>query len=367
VIFLFCAGCVLYVIVGYPLLLAILAKWRTRPISRAPIDPSVSILLPVHNGERWLAQKLDTLLELDYPRELVDILVISDGSTDATVRIARTYPVTLLELPRGGKAVALNCAMEQARGEILFFTDVRQKIDSQALRRLVDCFADPRVGVATGELIILDGATQEEANVGLYWKYEKWIRKRLSRLDSVLGATGCIYAMRSSLAQPMPRGTILDDVYLPMLALFGGYRIVMEENARAYDSPTGLEAEFQRKVRTQAGLYQLIGQFPQLLLPWTRMWLHFVSYKFGRLMLPFLLLGMAVSSLFLPPPWREIAIAAQALFYLLALINRWVPGTSALKRLTAPVSAFVVLIAAAGCAVSILFVPPARLWRMGPS
>jgi cellulose synthase/poly-beta-1,6-N-acetylglucosamine synthase-like glycosyltransferase len=256
--------------------------------------------------------------------------------------------------------------LQHASGEIVFFTDVRQRLDPLALRYLVDCFADPEVGVATGELVILDGRTKEETNVGLYWKYEKWIRRRLSRIDSVLGATGCIYAMRRSLipmARPMPPGTLLDDVYLPMLAFFAGYRIVMEERARAYDEPTGLETEFRRKVRTQAGVYQLIGQFPALLGPKNRMWLDFVSYKFGRLLLPFFMLGMAGGTFRLPEPWFGMAAGAQGLFYLLAAANRWIPQSNILKRLSAPASAFVVLVGAALCAVSILFVGPERLWR----
>src|SRR5262249_12218186 len=160
------------------------------------------------------------------------------------------YPVEVIELPsKSGKAVALSVALKSAHGEILFFTDVRQPLEPDALQHLVNRFADPKVGVVTGELIIRDGTTHEEANVGLYWKYEKLIRKELSRLDSVLGATGCIYAMRRSLAKPLPPGTLLDDVHQPMNAFFAGYRIVMEDRAIAYDVPTGLEAEFWRKVR----------------------------------------------------------------------------------------------------------------------
>jgi cellulose synthase/poly-beta-1,6-N-acetylglucosamine synthase-like glycosyltransferase len=361
-IFLLCAGAALYVIAGYPLLLALLARWRSRPVASARSDRTVSVLLPVHNGEPWLKRKLENILALDYPRELLEVLVVSDGSTDRTEQIAARFPVQLHRIPRSGKAAALNCALEHARGEILFFTDVRQRLDPEALRRLVDCFADPQVGAATGELIIQDGRTQEEANVGLYWKYEKWIRKRLSRVDSVLGATGCIWAMRREFARPMPPGTLLDDMHLPLQAFFAGLRIVMEDRARAYDLPTGLETEFRRKVRTQAGVYQLIGQYPALLAPGTRMWWHFVSYKLGRLMLPFLAIGTAVGAALLPDPWRGAALAPQAGLYLLAALNRWVPLRARLKGASAAASAFVVLLAAALCAVSILFVPPGRLW-----
>jgi cellulose synthase/poly-beta-1,6-N-acetylglucosamine synthase-like glycosyltransferase len=365
VIFLLCAAGVLYVLAGYPVLLALLARTKEKVPVVGWQQPTVSVLLPAHNGERWMAAKLDTIFALDYPREKLHVLVIADGCTDRTVEIARQYPVEVIELAtKSGKAVALSVALKSAHGEILFFTDVRQPLEPDALQHLVNRFADPNVGVVTGELIIRDGTTHEEANVGLYWKYEKLIRKELSRLDSVLGATGAIYAMRRSLAKPLPAGTLLDDVHQPMNAFFAGYRIVMEDRAKAYDISTGLETEFWRKVRTQAGIYQLIGQFPQLLWPGTRMWLHFFSYKFGRLMLPWMLVGMAISTFWLPEPWRKIAALGQIAFYGLAIANRWVPaGLGLVKKLSAAVSAFVVLVGAAGCASAILVVPPERLWR----
>ena len=366
VLFFFSIAGVLYVLAGYPLLLGFLARRFARPTLQAdrPLQPEVTVLLPVHNGEAWIGQKLESIFQLHYPREKLQVVVVADGCEDRSEEIACQYPVEVIRIPKSGKAVALNAALEQARGEILFYTDVRQPLEPDSLQLLVNRFVDPTVGVVTGELVIRDGTTQEEANVGLYWNYEKWIRKRLSQLDSVLGATGCIYAMRRQLARSLPPGTLLDDVHQPMQAFFAGYRIVMEERAKAYDIPTGLEAEFWRKVRTQAGIYQLLRHFPMLLWPGTRMWLHFISYKFGRLMLPFLLLGAAVGALLLPDPWRVVALTSQVLFYGLALGNRWIPATAGfVKKLSAAVSAFVVLVGAAGCAAGILFIPATRLWR----
>ncbi|MEP7351642.1 MAG: glycosyltransferase family 2 protein [Acidobacteriota bacterium] len=364
-LFLLCTVGLLYIVAGYPLLLALQARFRPQPTQTGALQPSVSVLLPVHNGERWIESKLASIFSLDYPQEKMQVLVIADGCTDQTAAIASRFPVEVITLQeKSGKAVALNRAMEQARGEILFFTDVRQPLGRDALQQLINRFADPRVGVVTGELVILDGTTQEEVNVGLYWKYEKWIRKHLSLVDSVLGATGCIYAMRRSLTKPLPAGTLLDDVHLPMQAFFAGYRIVMEERAKAYDPPTGLGAEFWRKVRTQAGIYQLLGHFPALLWPGTRMWIHFVSYKFGRLMLPFLLIGIGVGACLLPTPWKSITLAAQGLFYLFAIGNRWIPANAGiLKKVSAAASAFVVLVGAALCAAGVLFIPAKLFWR----
>jgi len=350
---------ILYVLLGYPLLVAALARWFPRPIRRGPMRPSVTVLLPVRNGEAWIRAKLESILALDYPLELLDVIVIANGCTDGTEAAAAEFAprgVRLISLPQASKAESLNEGMRQAKGEILFFTDVRQKLDPLSLARLMECFADPEVGVASGELVIREGETQEEANTGLYWRYEKWIRKGLSSLDSVLGATGCIYAMRRELAEPMPAATLLDDVHLPMAAFFRGYRLVLDESAKAYDVPSSLKTEFKRKVRTQAGVYQLIGTYPALLGPRNRLWFHFVSYKFGRLLLPFALMALAVSS-----GWG--ALSLQATFYALAVIDLAVPEGWALKRLTSPIRTFVVLMAAALLAVSILFRPGKALWN----
>ena len=266
-VFLLSAVFVLYVLAGYPLLLAIRARGGGRPVAKAPSQCPVTLLLAVKDGERFIASKLRSILELDYPRDLLQVIVISDGSTDSTDRIVAEFAphgVELLRVPPGGKAAALTAGMARASGEILFFTDVRQRLAPESLRNLVACFSDPHVGVASGELIILDGQTREEASVGLYWRYEKWMRRRLSQIDSVMGATGCIYCIRRSLAVPLPADTLLDDVYLPVAAFFRGYRVIWDDSAKAYDYPAPLDAEFRRKIRTQAGVYQLLSSYPQL-------------------------------------------------------------------------------------------------------
>jgi len=356
-----------YTIAVYPLLLALRAWLWPRPIARAAWQARVSVILPVHNGERWIGAKLQSILDLNYPPELVEILVVSDGSTDATESIVGEYAqrpnVQLLPIRRRGKAAAINAALDQAQGEILFFTDVRQQLDRDSLRNLVACFSDPTVGVASGELVIREGEGVEEASVGLYWKYEKWIRKQLSRVDSVLGATGCIYAMRRNLAPRLPEGTLADDMYLPLAAFFRGYRVILDDTALAYDYPTQLSSEFRRKVRTLAGVYQIIGQYPALLGPANRMWIHFFSHKLARLLMPYALIAAAVASFGLPAPWDRAALAAQALFYLAALADSWLPRRNPLRRITSPARTFTVLVAASLCAVSILFVPSRILWK----
>jgi glycosyltransferase involved in cell wall biosynthesis len=352
--------------VGYPLLLWMLSRLWGRRIEKAPIRPSVSVILPVHNGERWIADKLSSILDLNYPRRLMEIIVVDDGSTDSTrpqvERFTLRGPVQLLALDRCGKAAALNAAIKEATGEIVFFTDVRQSLDPDCLANLVSCFADPAVGVVSGELVIRDSVSLEEKSVGLYWKYEKWIRKQLSHLDSLPGATGCIYAMRRSLARTMPEDTLVDDMYLPLGAFFSGYRVVMDESARAYDYPTQLASEFRRKVRTLAGVYQVMRQYPELLGPKNRMWIHFTSHKLARLLMPWALVASAMATPFLPDPWRVPAALAQALAYGAAAADCVLPDRFPLKRITSPVRTFLVLMAASLCAVCIFFVPPRVLW-----
>ena len=366
-VFLLSAAAILYVIAGYPLLLGLLARWFPRPVRKQPDNSkTVSVLIAVRDGEPWIRNKLESILRLDYPRDKIEIFVISDGSRDRTPAIVEEYAsrgVRLICVPPGGKPAALNAALPLARHEILLLTDVRQELDPPSLGRLIACFADPSVGAVSGTLLIRDPETLEEANVGLYWRYETRIRECLSAVDSMLGATGPFYALRRELAVPLPPDILLDDVYLPLAAFFRGYRLIVESSALAFDFPTTLETEFRRKVRTLAGNYQILRFYPALLGPGNRMWVHFVSYKLGRLLLPYLLIALAVSSFWLPGWLAAAAIAGQVAFYSLALLDKSIPDRlHSLKRITSPARTFVTLMLAAICAVAIFFVPARSLW-----
>ena len=366
ILFLTGAGFAFYIVAGYPFLLALLARWSPQPIRKRFIDRTVTVLLTVYNGEPWIRAKLESILRLDYPRPRMQILVISDGSTDRTDSIVtefRTEGVELLRVAHGGKAAALNAGMAQATGEILFFTDVRQPLEADALRHLVACLGDPAVGGASGHIVFAESDGAGEADVGLYWRLEKWLRDKLTAVGSLLVATGCVYALRRELARPLPADALIDDAYLPLAAIFSGYRFVFERQAIAYDYPTQLNVEFGRKVRTLAGLFQVVHSYPRLLNIFTGVGFHFFSYKLGRLLLPYALLLVAVSGFWLPRPWAEVVIGGQALLYGLAAVDPWVPAGSALKRLSAVCRTFVMLIAAAFCAGSILFVPAGRMWK----
>jgi len=357
---------ILYVLIGYPLLLAAYARAFPKPIQKEFSPKPLSVIIPVRNGARWVEAKIRSLLASNYPPDLLDILIVSDGSTDGTNDLVLRYPdprVRLLALPPGGKAIAVSRGFENVTGEIIVLSDVRQDFDPEAIPLLVSCFADPSVGVVTGELVIRQGLSHEEFNTGLYWKYEKWIRRNLNRIDAMLGATGSIYAIRRDLAIPIPPDILLDDVYLPFTAIFSGSRVYFEDRAKAYDLPTALHSEFWRKVRTQAGVYQILFRFPALLWPGNRRFVHFLSHKIGRLLLPFAMTVTAFSSFGLPAPWRLIVLAAQALFYALALLDPLVPEKNPLKRFSAVTRAFVVLVAAALCALAVFVLPAQRLWK----
>lgn len=365
-IFLLAAGLTGYVVAGYPLLLGLLARFGGRPVKKGEHYETVSVIIAVRNGERWLRQKIESVLALDYPADLLtEILIISDGSTDGTEEIARSYAdrgVRLLVVPPGGKPAALNAAVPLAKGDLLFLTDVRQVLDRACLRHLVSSMADPAVGIVSGNLKIRRGETVEEESTGLYWRYESSIRRNLSRVDSMLGATGPVYLLRRRLFVPIPPDSLLDDMYLPLSVHLAGYRLVLEERAIAIDEPTALASEFRRKVRTQAGNLQLLVMLPGLFSRRNRMRFHYISLKLGRLTLPYLLLAMFVSALFLPGIWRWIAFGPQALFWLMALADPWVPNLPLIKKITGSARAFGVLVFSAALAWKILFRPARSLW-----
>jgi poly-beta-1,6-N-acetyl-D-glucosamine synthase len=314
----------LYILFGYPALLGLLARRFAKPARRDSHLRTVSFIIAVRDGERWIERKLRSIVSLNYPKDLMEIIVASDGSVDRTEQIAAAFPdheVRVLSLPPAGKGSALNAAIQSATNEILVLTDVRQDLEPDSLARMMSFYADPAVGAVSGELRIRSGATQQEEHIGLYRRYENWIRSQLSALDSIFGATGSFYSMRRELAGEIPPDTLLDDMYLPLLAYFRGYRLLYENTARAYDVPTSLDHEFPRKLRTLAGNLQIMRMFPALLGMRNRMLFHFLSYKFGRLLLPYAMIAATGSAFWLPDPLRWPVVTAILAFYACAAVD----------------------------------------------
>ena len=355
-----------YALFGYPLLLRWMARRANNPVHKDDQLRTASFVIAVYNGEKFLERKLKTILGLHYPPELMDVLVVSDGSTDRTDEIARNFAgqgVRFLRVPHGGKAAALNAGVPLVNGEIVVLCDVRQTLEPDCLRNVIACFGDPKVGAVSPKTIIVEGDRHEEATTSAYWRYEDWIRRHLTLLDSTFGYSGAFAAIRRSLWTPLPPGTLLDDVYVPLKAFFQGYRILYEPTATMYDFPTVLHSEFRRKVRLQAGLYQMLKIMPELLSSRNRMRLHFLSAKYGRIVIPYCMIAIALATIGLPSPWRALAAWGQVLFYGLAALDPFVPDRFPVKKLTSPIRTFVVLMAASLAAVRVYFVTPTSLWK----
>ncbi|MBI4611881.1 MAG: glycosyltransferase family 2 protein [Candidatus Rokubacteria bacterium] len=317
-----------YTYLGYPALIRVWAWLRPRPVRRRRGEPAVSVLIAAHNEAARITRRLENLLSLNYPRDRLEIVVGSDGSTDGTAELARSYEhagVTVISFEtRRGKPAVLSDLVPKARGEIVLLADARQVFEPGSLRELVEPFVDPGVGAVSGELMLgraADGPAVGEG-VGVYWRYEKFIRRNESCVDSTVGATGAIYAIRRELFEPLAVDTILDDVLIPLRIARRGYRVVFEPRARAWDRvAASAREEFARKVRTLSGNFQLFAREPWLLNPFqNRLWLQTVSHKGLRLLTPLLqvvalgaTLGMADGFLY------RSALAGQIAFYAAAL------------------------------------------------
>lgn len=328
---LFWASCLLvgYSYFGYLAWLVLRARLAPAPeVERRPIRPPVTILVVAHNEADRIGARVENCLALDYPSDRLEVLVASDGSTDGTDEIVEGYAARgarLLRLPGPrGKASALNAAVPGCSGEVVVLADARQRFAPDAVRELVEPFADPTVGAVSGELHIESPAGSPEG-VGFYWKYEKLIRSAESRTGSVVGATGAIYAIRRSLFRPLAAETILDDVVIPLRIANAGYRVLFEPRARAFDRLFDEPGrEFRRKVRTLAGNFQLVALDPTLLDPRrNRLFWPLVSHKLTRLAVPWCLFSMLAASGALAlrgNGFFAAAFAFQAAFYLLALV-----------------------------------------------
>jgi len=321
------AACVLYPYVGYPLILLAWGLLRPRAVARkAGFAPSVSVVVAAYNEEGCIGRRLQELTDLITTTGTEgEVIVVSDGSTDRTAEIARTHRpdmVKVIELfPNAGKAAALDQGCAAARHDIIVFSDVRQHWAKDALGLLLENFADPAVGGVSGDMVIAAPAADITAAVGLYWRYEKWLRRLESRVDSTVGASGSICAVRRQLFRPIPPGTVLDDVYWPLGVVMQGARVIHDDRARGYDQfPDTAYGEFRRKLRTLSGNYQLVARLPATLLPWrNRVWFQFISHKLFRLLTPWALAGVLLTTAFLSEPVYRVAFWTQVGAYTLGL------------------------------------------------
>jgi cellulose synthase/poly-beta-1,6-N-acetylglucosamine synthase-like glycosyltransferase len=319
-----------YVYFGYPLLAGLRAMLLSKPCRKAAIEPSVSIIVIVHNEAERIAARIENLLALDYPRDRLEIVVGSDGSTDDTVERAQPYESEGVRVrafhEHRGKPAIVNALVPLVRGEIVVFADARQRFDTGTVRALAANFADTHVGAASGELMMTAVGATACAGQGsaFYWRYEKFIRSTEGRVDSTVGATGAIYAIRRDLFEPIPDDTLLDDVLIPLRIVRRGYRVIFDPEARAHDSVSATaRQEFVRKTRTIAGMFQLLARETWLLNPFSnRLWFETISHKVLRLALPMLHAAFFVSNVALADMgFFGVLLAGQVAFYAAALVG----------------------------------------------
>ncbi len=362
---------ILYTYAGYPIAMWMLARLRPRSWKFAPITPSVSVVLAVHNGIALLPRKIRHLLDLDY-RNTKEIIVVSDGSTDGTAELLAGLRNPLLKSialkEHGGKAVAVNAGVAEATGEVVLFVDLRPEIAPGAIRQLVGNFADPKVGCVAGELTLRrEGHDATSAAVGgLYWRYEQWIRKCESAVDSPVGVYGGFYAIRRELAVEQPAGMILDDMFQPLSIIRMGYRSVLDVNANVYDTwPEKAAGEFHRKVRTLAGNFQLFRLAPWTLMPQNRVLFQLVSHKVMRLIVPYLMVLLFVSTLALAPvsPVYAALVAIEICGAALAILGLRF-RIPLLHSVAAPASALLMLNAAAVVGFYKFLFTRGSLWKI---
>ena len=261
VIFWILAAIVVYVYAGFPLLLAALGGVIRRRVQQGQIEPAVSLLIAAYNESRVITAKLKNSLALDYPAEKLEIVVASDGSTDNTAELASHFAdgkrVRVLPFPDNrGKLYVLNDSVPKLRGDIIVFSDAASMLEPDAVRRLVENFADPKVGGVSG---IYSVRKTEQAQLGasedLYWKYETFLKRQESRLGSILGCHGALYAIRKSL-YPFPApSTINDDYVIPIRVLQQGYRVVYDPRAVAWEEAHEMKG-FSRRVRIMTGNFE---------------------------------------------------------------------------------------------------------------
>jgi cellulose synthase/poly-beta-1,6-N-acetylglucosamine synthase-like glycosyltransferase len=349
----------LYPLVGYPLVLCVIAALRPRAVARRASAPQVTVLIPAYNEASCIAATIQNKLEQDYPADKLQIIVVSDASSDGTDGIVQSYAPRGVELlrqvTRQGKAAALNEAVRRARGEILVFSDANSQFAPDTVRRLVENFADPLVGYVTGQLHYTHADETSGRGSSGYMRYENWLRRLETQVDSVIGVNGGVDAMRRSLYSAVPVDQITDFV-LPLQVIAAGFRVVYDARAHSCERANQeMGSEFRMRVRVALRALRGMVYARQALNPARRPLPAFciLSHKILRY-LGFLFLGSAIvlnALLATRSDLYTLLLLAQLLLYLFALIGlaRGLPRT--LRALTALPTYFVMSNAAFAVAV----------------
>lgn len=335
---------IVYTYFGYPIIVFFLSKLFPKKREYQQHFPSTTLLIAAYNEEKVIADKIQNCLGLTYPKELLQILIVADGSDDNTVEIIRKYsknhPIELLYQPeRRGKMAAINRAISFVRGEIIVFSDANNFYHPDTLLELVRPFSDPMVGAVSGAKLIATGDGALGESESLYWKYESMIKESEDRFSSCTSAAAEVLACRVLLYQAPPDHIINDDFYQIMGILREGYRVAYAPNARSYEkvSPSA-EHEVKRRARIIAGRFQAIS-LSHKILPFRKpilVW-QIISHKFLRPLIPFSMIGIAVTNILalispkqtsiknrfwhLEKPYGVSILFFQILFYTLAIFG----------------------------------------------
>jgi len=328
---------IVYTYLIYPVLIAVIARNKSNPvITTAAITqwPSVSVIIAVHNEQKNIHAKLNNLRQLKYQGE-VEWVIVSDGSTDETnAYLKQQSDINFLHYSAAkGKPSALNLGVSHAVGDVIVFMDARQSVSDNALVELVKYFSLDEVGAVSGELSLLNAKTGEAENIGLYWRYEKWIRANESRVFSTAGATGALYAIRRSSYQPLDQSTLLDDFETPIQSLKVCRRTLFEPLAQAYDSPSeSSDDELKRKIRTLTGNFQAFSKNKWLFNPFMNpIFIQFMSHKVFRLLVPYAMLGALFTSLLSENPFIQLLSFVQITFYFIGILALTSESVSRIK------------------------------------
>ncbi|ABB32237.1 glycosyl transferase family 2 [Geobacter metallireducens RCH3] len=320
---------IFYTYFGYALLIPLIGLFVKRPLDRRDITPRVTFLITAYNEEKNIRKKLTEVLALDYPWEQLEVMVASDGSTDRTddiVREFRDQGVVLKRVEgRVGKTATQNEAVKAATGDVIIFSDATTVYEKDAIRKLVRNYNDPEVGAVSGryEYVNPTGAPVGTGSI-LFWKYENFIKSMQTRIRTISGCCGCIYSVRKAAYVPLP-GDIISDLVEPLMVIRGGYRVVFEQEAVAYEETTEKShEEFRMRIRVITRAMRGILFARGLLNPFRFPFVAFqlFSHKVLRWLIPFFLIGLLVANAFLlDRQFYVITFVLQVAFYLLALFG----------------------------------------------
>jgi biofilm PGA synthesis N-glycosyltransferase PgaC len=328
IVFWLSAFAVVYTFIGYGVLITLLSRFVHRPIQRMPITPPVTLIISAYNEQQVIADKLENSLALDYPRDCLEIIVVADGSTDGTCQIVSEFAARgirlLYEPKRRGKIAAMNRAAPVASGSVLVFSDANAMLESQSIRKLVANLADPKVACVGGEKRIRPSGSVQAKGESAYWRYEAYLKRLDSSINTAVGAIGELFAIRRELFHPLAEDLIIEDFIVTMELVMRGWRVVYEPDAVTWeDASPSLAGEWRRRSRNAAGGFKAIGRLKPMLNPLRGLAaIQYISHKVLRWLSPFFMIAAFIANLGLMHlPFYSLVLAAQVAFYLLALFG----------------------------------------------